>query len=463
MPLLARRGAMPRILVTAWMALSIAAAGAGAQMPELLLSVDVDLGDYGLADLDGVKRGRVSLVHRPDGPALSVYFLRDGTAPTPPEFSTPDIPSGSVPRGPERSAPTLRALWVWNTDQLLTHNAERVAFLDFVRRRGVDRVFLQLPPAHGRVPRAGFVPFDGALMGPLLAELRSLGALVYALDGDPAYAEQGRHEGVLRTVRRIVEHNRAAPPEQRFHGVRYDIEPYLTRGFQGPRRAEILDGYVTLVARIAEEATAADLAFGVDIPFWLELPDEESGRALSAELDGRQATVLEHVLSQVDDLAIMDYRTQADGPNGAIAHAQAELALAVAAGVGIFVGVETTRLYDEDLYTFRGDGREGLPDTSSGTWVVLERAPEGGTRLWLVRGPHALRSIAERTSGSTLFHWPAGRPAQVLGDRLSYYGLGPELMDAETTRVLGALAEEPAFLGLAFHDYLGLRALLEGR
>ena len=122
-----------------------------------------------------------------------------------------------------------------------------------------------------------------------------------------------------------MEHNASVPADERFHGVRYDIEPYLAPGFQGPARQALLDGYVELLAGVAEIADGGGLAVGVDIPFWFDAPDEETNVRMTAPLAGRTAPLLEHVMSLVDDLAIMDYRTEAFGPNGALAHAYHEL------------------------------------------------------------------------------------------------------------------------------------------
>ena len=62
-----------------------------------------------------------------------------------------------------------------------------------------------------------------------------------------------------------------------------------------------------------------------------------------------------------------------------------------------------------------------------------------------------------------LQHWPAGRPTRVAADMQSFFALGREPMETVTGDVVRNLANRPAFLGLAFHDYLGLRELLSRR
>jgi len=356
------------------------------------------------------------------------------------------------------------ALWVWSTQELLDDAAARAEFLRFVEAQGIDRVFLQLVPAAGAASAAGLVPFDGALTGRLVADLRARGALTYALDGDPRYVRTENREGVLRTVARVAEHNRGAPPEQRFVGVRYDIEPYLLPGFQGPRRGEILAQYLTVVEALSRAARGAGLAFGVDVPFWLDALDEVTGEPFEAVEGGARTPVLGRVLELADDVAVMAYRTVAGGPDGVLEHARGELGRAASEDVGVFVGLETAQLPDERLFSFRGAGRVGLPTLPDAAWVVLEERPGGGARVWLVEGAQALSELERATSDArSLTHWFAGSPVPLAGDALSFHALGAEAMRRVAGEVLEGFGGEAAFRGLAYHDYEGLRDLLEGR
>lgn len=453
---------MLRARAAATFVLMLFVAGTAEAQYELpLIGVDIELSDYGLAGSWDVVRGRVSVAYGEDGPTLGVYYLRD-TPPGPRRaVGSPDV--RIVPGPTERGAPRERqtALWVWNTRELLDDRVERDTFLDFIEEQWITRVFLYLPAARGEDPEAGFIPFDGGELGPLLAELRERGALAYALDGDRYYARRENHAGVYRTVERLVAHNRSVPVEQRFHGIRYDIEPYLVPGFQGPERQDLLNGYVELIAGVANRARLGNLEVAVDIPFWFDAPDEETGLYMEADLGGERRRVIDHVMTLVDDVAIMDYRTSAEGPNGALVHAQGELVIGGTTGVGVFVGVETTRLLDEDLHTFFGQATEGLPTSGDSRWIVLEGRAEGKARLWVVDSEEALAELRRSVRGATdLRHWPAGRPARVAADTQSFHALGRESMEEVTGELLRRFAGRPAFLGLAFHDYLGLRELV---
>jgi hypothetical protein len=448
-------------LVVAALSVSLTPAQGQESLP--LISGVVDPAHFGLSGPGDIQRGRVSIVYDPEGVRLTVQNVRDD--PTRPRITYPEPPPTPEPVHPRDAIPRQTALWVWETRRILDSAEERAHFLDFVRDQQFTRVFLLIPPAKGTTYDAGFIPFSSEELGPLLAELRERGALTYALDGDPAYALPENHDGVVRTVERLAAHNRSVPESQRFHGVRYDIEPYLVPGFQGTRRAELLNGYVTVIDRASRTARASDLAFAVDIPFWFDSPDEETGEFLVAELDGRRAPVLEHIMTAVDDLAIMDYRTSALGPNGAIAQAYNEIELAARFGVEVFVGVETVRLNDEDLHTFFGMPAEGLPPHARARWVVLTAGRlDGPARLWVVDSAEALESLEAEVGGAVIVrHWPAGRPTRVAGDVQSFHSLGIERMRSVTAEIVLHLAGRPTFAGLAFHDYPGMRALVEGR
>lgn len=457
--LLVRRSALVFLTSVGVMTLP---ADAAAQYALPLLSTEIDLAAFDIPSVDEIRRGRVSVVYKTEGVELVPYYVRaDAHQPRP---SYPDPPLTPTRSDAPRVDTRQTALWVWNTAEILRVAEERRAFLDFVEARGITRIFLYLPPAEGERARSGFIPFSSAEVGPLLGELTARGARAYALDGDRYYVLDENHEGVYRTVRALVEHNRRVPEEQRFLGVRYDIEPYLVPGFQGALRQQLLDGYVTLIAGAAEIAGEGGLRIAVDIPFWFDAPDEESGVYMEATLDGHRAPILDHVMAHVDDIAIMDYRTSALGANGAVVHAHRELELGEQYGVDVFVGVETVDLPDEDLLTFFGPSGEGLPSHSDARWIVLEGRHEARPRIWVVDSSEALAELRERTRGAaSLRHWAAGRPARVAADMQSFHHLGADRMHEVTDEIVRHLTGSAAFVGLAYHEYRTLKELFERR
>src|SRR5262249_12510570 len=218
----------------------------------------------------------------------------------------------------------------------------------------VTRVFLQLP--EGRAPGkvAGELTLESDKLRPLLSRLNGAGVSVAALDGFKNYALPDWHDGVLRTVENVIRYNQESAPQERFSGIHYDIEPYLLKGFTGPRRQSFLQGYLDLLEKISSKTKAAGTVFGVDIPFWYDEVDEFTRKPIPIPFRGVTKPVSEHVINLVDEVTIMDYRTAAYGADGVIAMAQDELAYASKQGKSVFIGLETTELPDEELVTFGG-------------------------------------------------------------------------------------------------------------
>ncbi|HKC55974.1 MAG TPA: hypothetical protein VKC35_07600 [Vicinamibacterales bacterium] len=216
-----------------------------------------------------------------------------------------------------------RALWVWDPSPLLDDVRERGVFLDFYERHRIGTVWAQISTggtgAQRRLDRA-------AEWRVLLAEVHRRGMTLHALDGDPQYALRAQHDVALSMIDAVSAYNAAVPPLERFDGMHFDNEPYLLPEWMEPAaRARLLADYLDLNERAAARSHAAGLAYGVDIPFWW-----------------RSADPTDRLLDIADNVGIMDYRNQAGGPDGIVAHAVDTLERTdQIAKARVFVGVET--------------------------------------------------------------------------------------------------------------------------
>ena len=169
--------------------------------------------------------------------------------------------------------------------------------------------------------------------------------LIHALDGDPHYALRAQHAAALSIVDAVIGYNAAAPPVARFDGVHFDNEPHALLDWNAPaRRERLLAEFLDLNEQAAATARRAGLAYGVDIPFWWGDRDPESGAPIGVTtFRGNRTVASDRLLTMVDNIGIMDYRTVADGPDGIIAHAAETLKAAERAStVRVYVGVETS-------------------------------------------------------------------------------------------------------------------------
>ena len=315
---------------------------------------------------------------------IQIKDLAFCTTPSPlPELSPPVISqTDSKPHG--------KALWVWNTTEILASKELQQDLLRFLQGQGFTRIFLQLPEGKNSGGIPGELTVDPDRLRPFLATLNGAGVAVSALDGFKNYALPDWHDGVLRTVENVIHYNRESAPLERFSGIHYDVEPYLLKGFAGPRRQALLQGYLELLEKIVQKTKPSQTHFGVDIPFWYDASDELTGKPIPVQFRGVSKSASEHVIDLVDEVAIMDYRTAAYGADGVIAMAQDELAYASKQGKTVFVGLETTELPDEELIDFSGvpssDLNRKVPNSR---FVVLVPGKDAAT-LHLVSPSHWL-------------------------------------------------------------------------
>jgi hypothetical protein len=382
-------------------------------------------------------------------------------------------PQPAIPLSPPASPGTAqppgeRALWVWNTAEIIDAPAAQRALVEFARRGRITQLFLQLPDAPSQRRASGEIVLDATRWKAFLGFLGGSGLRAHALVGSPEDALPDHHERVLATVQNVVAYNAAAAPGDRFAGMHFDIEPYLLPGFRGTRRQQILAGYLDLVAKTAQRTGSAGIEFGVDIPFWYDSLDDLTGELPLVEYRGTRKPANEHVLDLVDSAAVMTYRTTAYGADSIVALAEGELRYAAAKGKRVFVGLETTHLPDEDLIEFDGAPGRGLPaGSTAGDTVVIEPGAGTGT-VWV--GPRAgwgrprakLDAGRPALPGPRSLWWPVRRTVAVPGAKLTFSHLGGARLDDAMRQVLVELGHRPSFGGFAIHDYLGYRALLAG-
>ena len=250
--------------------------------------------------------------------------------------------SGTPEIGP--ALPRSKAIWIWNTEELLRNPVSRRNMFAFAREQGIDHIFLQIlytVADHQKWPSVSIS--DGAALRRLLAEASDDGIKVHALDGDPEFVLQKNHARVLSLMRAILDFNRSSAPSERFYGIHLDNEPYLLIGFDGPQHDSILRQFIELnekAMRFLRESRQA-IVFGVDVPFWFADIAATPNNS-DAPGDGTESFT-DRILDVVDNVCIMDYRTKVNGPNGIIEHARSAVDHANRVAKKVFIGVETFR------------------------------------------------------------------------------------------------------------------------
>ncbi|HKW99012.1 MAG TPA: carbohydrate binding domain-containing protein [Bryobacteraceae bacterium] len=351
-----------------------------------------------------------------------------------------------------------RALWVWNTRDIIESAGEQRDLVQFAGEYGFTDLFLQLTGASGNTTPHGEIRLEAEKWKPFLALLNRHGFRAHALDGFNQYALPEWHDAVLKTVRNVIAYNRSVQPHERFYGIHYDVEPYLVRGFAGPLRGRIVSSYLELLSKMSAETRPAGIPFGVDMPFWFDTRDEVTGELPVVEFHGVSGLLSEHVIDQADSVAVMDYRTYAFGADGLLSLAKGELEYAAKKGKRLFVGLETTPLPDEDLVEFEGAPALKSPETSAADRAIVISPDGAGATIRLVG--RSEWPMLSKTGGKLLW-WPVARTVRVPGDKLSFAQPGISAMQQAMGEAEEDLAAYPSFAGFAIHDYLGYRSLLD--
>ena len=402
----------------------------------------------------------------------------------------PDRPS----TGAANAAAPGKSLWVWHTSELMADRTELAEFAATIKERNIDRVYLQLPGALTRalvgagknsgvaltaadsgvglaaagsgvgLAAAGEEPL--AALRFVVGALTGAGAAVDALDGDAGLALPENHVAVERAVQSVLRYNDSSPPESRFAGVHYDIEPYLLPGFSGEDRPRIIDGYLTVLERITALTTPAGLRFEVAIPFWFDSvlihrPSQTVEGSLSYRL------LSEAVIDLVDSVAIMDYRTRADGSNGTVALAASELEYASETGKHVRIGLETGFLANREELKFEREGEPGLPQReSSRPWIVVADT-SAGARMYLVPSSRLLEMPARLSSdgveSTSVRHWRAVQRVRIDARRLTFHDVGIERLRSVIDESTAEMRGYTAFEGFAIHYDRPYRRLLDQR
>lgn len=392
-------------------------------------------------------------------------------------------------------------MWVWDADPLFSDTGRR-EFLEFCVQQGIATAWIQV----GALPGARLR--QAADWQRLLAEAHRVGIAIHALDGAPEFVLPHRHADVMNLVEAVIAFNREAPADARFAGIHLDNEPYLLPGWHEPAaRERLLGQFLDLNARIRDAVTRAGrMEFGVDIPFWWQARDAETGEAIGAvTFRGQRKAASYHLLDLVDNVGIMDYRNVAEGRDGLIAHARDLLLYADGARARIFVGVEISRSEDAPYWfvtgvprrTFRrAVGRSALLDARDLTiiddgeqvLVGVRATGEASDEARLVALARLLSATVLNASGRRALdsaravlanegEWKMLSPAPVIDHdgraygglrtsrvmlaKLTFAGRSGTDMARELAIAEAAFRQYKSYVGIAVHHYESFKARFE--
>jgi len=358
-----------------------------------------------------------------------------------------------IPQPEEAKIPVRllnKAMWLWETDKIVTSPDEQQRLLTFCKREGITDLFLQIPYEAKEEEGQWEILWNPLLIRPLISQLHQVGVKIHALDGDPRFALREWHGRVIATLASIIKYNRESLPQERFDGIRFDIEPYLLPSFGGVQKEAILKQYLSLLVASQTLTRQADLAFGVDIPFWFDARNEFFEP--TAEVEGRPMSEL--IIDIVDNVGIMDYRTQAYGADGVIAQGTQELQYAAKRGKEVFLGLETVELPDETILAFS-------PASQRGSRILLERIEGKKIRLYWIPDGQWERVQRDHPFSSPVVILGQTHATFVPSGKLTFANKDLQDLKEVMQQAESELQRFPSFSGFTIHSYESYRPWLE--
>lgn len=235
-------------------------------------------------------------------------------------------------------APVPRAIWIWEAESyaMLEHEPAATRAIAFLNSKAIGTAYLYADAWRGR----NLITADPQSYRRLIRRMHAQGLQVYALLGSSElhterYVLPRYRQEALAMLRRVLDYNRDAGPEERFDGANLDIEPHILDAWSS-RKMELLADFIDLSNAFMQlkRESGLLLPIGPAMPFWLD--------GIQLEWQGRSKPVSEHLQDLYDYVALMDYRDHAAGGDGLVSHAQDEIRYAERIGRKVAVGVETS-------------------------------------------------------------------------------------------------------------------------
>jgi hypothetical protein len=273
-------------------------------------------------------------------------------------------------------------MWVWSASAFSTQNS-RHRLVKFCIDHGITHLDVHVKMS-SKAKTTALKDADAFKDLILLAGEHQI--TTAALRGAPRMFFAEKHPQTLQELQAIIDFSKTLPGDALFKGIKYDVEPYLTKEWKQPgtTRETVMRDYLAFLrkARLVLQDRAPGLWLAVDTPFWWD-NDE-----FIVEFEGSRKRFSEHVQDLTDFIAIMSYRRS---PKGILACVDWERRYAKRIHKVIFPSLETTRLKQDPNLSFWGFPPEHF-------WKVVPQLLEetktdpaiGGVML------HCYRSLLEK-------------------------------------------------------------------
>jgi len=268
-----------------------------------------------------------------------------------------------------------RALWLWNTEELIARPELRDTLLQVRDELDIQDVFLNFPHRFElRENRIRCVLLQEDSIAALVRWASAQGFRIFALAGEPEWALPKFAGYAEAFTRAVLQFAQQLPHAGTISGIHLDVEPHLLIQFASPvLRTQLYRSKIRLHGRLAEIIHAnSTLEYGADIPFWMHD---------SVSFDGKRAPVVEHLWQRVDHLSVLVYRDHAEGPNGILKLAERHVAMAEKLGKQVYIGVETQELRFREFQFILGKSERNYRAALTGNCRDVPSVLSSGDRI----------------------------------------------------------------------------------
>jgi hypothetical protein len=287
-------------------------------------------------------------------------------------------------------------MWVWSNSSFSTQES-REKLVQFCLQHQISHLDVHVEISwDGRKPALKNPEALKDLM--VLAGQKNITTSI--LRGDPRMFFSQKHEQTLEELRAIMAFSQTMPKEALLKGIKYDVEPYLTKEWKtgGEIRRSVMHDYLAFLrkARLVLDEETPHLLLGADTPFWWDRDE------FVTEFEGRSQRFSEHVQDLTDFIVIMSYWRDA---RKVLDSVEEERKYAERIEKLVYPSVETIRLKQTPHISFWGVPADEFWKTVSQIQEVAKRDPVlGGVRI------HNYRGLLEKLKMNSLSKMNTGVP-----------------------------------------------------